>query len=194
MRIIFITLWCLLPVAFAAYHFGPGQEQLKFDHSESLLSEARAAVAEEDWSKAVESYQTALAKLPKDQVELSRRIRLEAAKAKMQNRQLPVAREELEGLVHEMDDDKNADPALRDQARAALANSRYYMTYLMKLEGLPDAAWMPEIEAARQEYKLLAQNSTDSKFAAQCTDDLESSIRLARMDPAELYGLPIPSQ
>jgi outer membrane protein assembly factor BamD (BamD/ComL family) len=194
MRIIFITLWCLLPVAFAAYHFGPGQRQLKFDHSESVLSQARAAVESRDWAAAVEAYQDALAKLPKDQVRLSRQIRLEAAKAKMQNKQLPVAREDLESLVNEIDDDKNADPALRDQARAALANSRYYMTYLMKLEGLPEADWMPEIEAARQEYKLLAQNSTDPGFAAQCADDLESAIRLARMDPAELYGLPIPSQ
>lgn len=59
---------------------------------------------------------------------------------------------------------------------------------------MPDAAWQPEIEAARQEYKLLAQSSPDTAFAAQCADDLEATIRLARMDPAELYGLPIPSQ
>ena len=194
MRIILLTFWCLLPVAFAAYHFGPGQEQLKLDDSEAFLSQARAATINEDWDAAIDAYQSALAKLPKDQVQVARHIRLESAKAKMLAKQLPIAREELEVLVNELDDDQNADPTTRDQARAALANSRYYMTYLMKLEGLPDAAWMPEIEAARQEYKLLAQNSADSDFAARCTDDLESSIRLARMDPAELYGLPIPSQ
>ena len=72
----------------------------------------------------------------------------------------------------------------QDAAVAALEEAR----------DLPDAAWMPEIEAARQEYKLLAQTSTDSAFAARCADDLESAIRLARTDPAELYGLPIPSQ
>ena len=194
MRIIFLTLWCLLPVAFAAYHFGPGQEQLRLDDAETLLSEARAAAGNEDWPAAIEAYQAALAKLPKEKLPLSRHIRLESAKAKMLSKQLPAAREELEALVNEMDDDENADPTTRDQARGALANSRYYMTYLMKLEGLPDAAWMPEIEAARQEYKLLVQTSTDSGFAAQCADDLEASIRLARTDPAELYGLPIPSQ
>ena len=194
MRILLITLWCLLPVAFAAYHFGPGQEQLKLDDTEALLAEARAATENEDWPAAVEAYQSALAKLPKDKVQLSRHIRLESAKAKMLAKQLPVAREELESLVHELDDDQDADPATRDRARAALANARYYMTYLMKLEGLPDDAWQPEIEAARQEYKLLAQTSPDSTFAARCADDLEATIRLARMDPAELYGLPIPSQ
>jgi hypothetical protein len=194
MRIILLTFWCLLPVAFAAYHFGPGQEQLKLDDSEAFLSQARAATINEDWDAAIDAYQSALAKLPKDQVQVARHIRLESAKAKMLAKQLPIAREELEVLVNELDDDQNADPTTRDQARAALANSRYYMTYLMKLEGLPDAAWQPEIEAARQEYKLLAQNSGDAGFAAQCADDLESVIRLARMHPSELYGLPIPSQ
>ena len=194
MRIIAITLWCLLPLAFAAYHFGPGQEQLKLDDTEALLSEARAATENEDWTAAIDAYQNALAKLPKGKVQLSRHIRLESAKAKMLAKQLPAARQELESLVHELDDDQKAVPATRDQARAALANSRYYMTYLMKLEGLPDAAWQPEIEAARQEYKLLTQTSADPAFAAQCADDLEATIRLARMDPSELYGLPIPGQ
>lgn len=194
MKIILITLWCLLPVAFAAYHFGPGQEQLQLDDSERFLSEARAAAGNEQWSEAVEAYQQALAALPADQINLARRIRLETAKARMHAKELPVAREELATLVRELDDDREADPALRDEARAALANSRYYMTYLMKLEGLPDSAWEPEIEAARQEFKLLAQTCPDENFAAQCADDLEASIRLARMAPSELYGLPIPSQ
>jgi hypothetical protein len=194
MKIILITFWCLIPVAFAAYHFGPGQDRLKLDDSEVFLSQARAEAAAEDWPSAVTSYQDALGALPKEQVNLSRRIRLESYKAKMQAKQLPVAREELLALVSELDEDENADPQLRDEARATLANARYYMTYLMKLEGLPDAAWEPEIEAARQEYKLLAQHSTDKDFAAQCANDLEATIRLARTDPAELYGLPIPSQ
>jgi hypothetical protein len=194
MRIIFITIWCLIPVAFAAFHFGPGQDQLQLDTAESHLREARAAAADEDWPAAIEAYAEALSALPKEQVTLSQRIRLESAKAMMLSSQLPTAREDLAALVSELDDDKAADPQLRDEARAALANSRYYMTYLMKLEGLPDAEWEPEIEAARQEFKLLAQNSSDKDLAAKAANDLEASIRLARMDPAELYGLPIPSQ
>ncbi|MDA0767493.1 MAG: hypothetical protein O3A92_11805 [Verrucomicrobia bacterium] len=194
MRIIFLTLWCLLPVAFAAYHFGPGQDQLRLDTTESHLSDARAAAADEDWPTAIEAYAEALAALPKDKTTLSQRIRLESAKAKMLSKQLPAAREELATLVTELDDEQSTDPQLRDEARATLANARYYMTYLMKLEGLPDDAWEPEIEAARQEYKLLAQTSSDKTLAAQCANDLEAAIRLARTDPAELYGLPIPSQ
>lgn len=194
MKILLITIWCLLPIGLAAFHFGPGQELLKFDHAEAQLAKARQAVADEEWSVAVEAYQDALSKLPKEEKQLAFQIRLETAKAMMLNKQLPAARNDLATLVMDLDGDQSASGDLRDNARSALANARYYMTYLMKLEGLPDTAWEPEIEAARQEYKLLATTAKNSELAQRSADDLESAIRLARMDPAELYGLPIPSQ
>ena len=194
MKTLLITLWCLLPIGLAAFHFGPGQDLLKFDDTEAQLAQAREAVANEEWGEAVETYQDALARLPKQEKQLAYQIRLETAKAMMLNKQLPTARQDLAKLVTDLDDDEAAPQKLRDAARSALANSRYYMTYLMKLEGLPDTAWEPEIEAARQEYKLLATSAANSELAKRSADDLESAIRLARMDPAELYALPIPSQ
>lgn len=194
MKTLLITLWCLLPIGLAAFHFGPGQDLLKFDDTEEQLAQAREAVANEEWGEAVETYQDALAKLPRQEKQLAYQIRLETAKAMMLNKQLPTARQDLAKLVTDLDNDEAAPQKLRDAARSALANARYYMTYLMKLEGLPDTAWEPEIEAARQEYKLLATSAANSELAKRSADDLESAIRLARMDPAELYGLPIPSQ
>jgi cell division protein FtsB len=191
MRIIIATLWLLIPLSFAAYHFGPGKENLTLDHTEDILTDARQAVADEDWANAVELYQKALAKLPKDRTYDSRRIQLEIAKAKMQSCGLPEAREDLAELVAELNDDPNASSELKEDALSTLANSRYYMTYLMKLEGLPASEWEPEIEAARQEYKLLAQTTSNKE---KHLNDLEAAIRLARAEPTELYGLPIPSQ
>lgn len=191
MRILFATLWLLLPLGFAAYHFGPGQEKVKLDQTEALLADARTAIVNEDWAEAIESYEKALAKLPKEKKETALRIELEIAKAKMQNEGLTEAREDLIGLVDRVTDDQSLPADLREDALSTLANARYYMTYLMKLEGLPAAEWEPEIEAARQEYKLLAQTgSNKEKHLA----DLESAIRLARAEPTELYGLPIPNQ
>ena len=194
MKIALITFWLLLPIGFAAWHFGPGQTHLKYDDARVLIDQAEAALAKEDYSEAIKKWSDAIGKLPKEEENLSRRLELEIAKAKMLNKKLPEAREELAELMARLDSDPKADPALRDETRAALANSRYYMTYLMKLEGLPDSEWEPEIEAARQEYKLLAESATDSALAEASANDLESAIRLARMDPAELYGLPIPNQ
>ena len=191
MRIILATLWLLVPLGFAAYHYGPGQEQVKLDDTEALLAEARSAVKDENWTTAIESYQKALAKLPKENKEDSIRIQLEIAKAKMQSSGLPEAREDLASLVPQLNDDPSISSGLKEETLSALANARYYMTYLMELEGLPAEEWEPEIEAARQEYKLLAQTGDDKE---KHLADLESAIRLARAEPTELYGLPIPSQ
>ena len=112
-------------------------------------------------------------------------------------KQLPVAHQDLAGLVDELKDDARADPKLLAEARSALANAQYYMTWLMRLEGLPREAWEPEIEAARQTYRLLAEQAAsagDEKAASRNRDDLESAIRLARLDLGELQGLPLPSQ
>lgn len=191
MRIILATLWLLVPLGFAAYHYGPGQEQVKLDHTEEFLAQARSAVQNKNWDSAIESYQKALAKLPKENKETSLRIQLEIAKAKMQNSGLPEAREELANLVSQLKEDPTISSELKEETLSTLANARYYMTYLMKLEGLPAEEWEPEIEAARQEYKLLVQTGSDKE---KHLSDLESAIRLARAEPTELYGLPIPSQ
>ena len=91
----------------------------------------------------------------------------------MENAGLPEAREDLAELVQQLRSDPEVSDQLREEATSTLANARYYMTYLMKLEGLPPAQWEPEIEAARQEYKLLAQTGSDKK---RHLNDLEAAI------------------
>ena len=73
--------------------------------------------------------------------------------------QLPEANVALRELVDQIEDDKTADPKLRDEARETLANAQYYMTWLMRLEGLGSDEWEPEIESARQTYRLLAEQA-----------------------------------
>jgi hypothetical protein len=78
-----------------------------------------------------------------------------------------------------------------------MANSQYYITWLMRLEGHTQEVWEPEIETARQTYKLLAEQAQakgDTTAVKKHTEDLEAAIRLARMDLGELQGLPLPSQ
>lgn len=197
MKILVLTLWCLVPLGLLAYHYGPGQTGIKLDAAATALEQATSKSASSEWKGAISSYEEALAKLPKENVADARRIRLELAKARMEAAELPKAREELAALADELAQDPNAHAGLRDETLATLATSRFYMTYLMKLEGLPDSDWEPEIEAARQEQKLLVRRATeagDDKAAAKHADDLEASIRLARMEPEELYGKAIPKQ
>jgi hypothetical protein len=64
------------------------------------------------------------------------------------------------------------------------------MTWLMRLEGLPQEEWEPEIESARQHFRQLAEKGTGGKERYQ--EKLESAIRLARMDLTDLQGQPLP--
>ena len=71
------------------------------------------------------------------------------------------------------------------------------MTWLMRLEGLGQDEWEPEVESARQTFKMLAEAAEkrgDAAAAAKFREDLESSVRLARMDLSELQGLNLPKQ
>lgn len=196
LRILLLTGWGLLPVGVLAWHMGPGQDQMALDKAAKHVRAAEAAAGEHDYLAAVEGYEAALKALPPGRAE-ARKLRLEKAKAQMLARQLPEAHADLKQLVDELTADPAADPKLLADARSVLANSQYYMTWLMRLEGMDPNDWEPEIEAARQAYKLLAEDAQkrgDADAAKKNREDLESAIRLARMDLGELQGLPLPSQ
>jgi hypothetical protein len=197
MRILFLTGWLLVPVIAAAWHYGPGQERMQLDRIASLLAQADQAANAQQWEQADELYEEALRVLPTDRVAEIRRVRLERAKAQMLAHKLPLARQDLKDLVQELASDPSADPVVLAEARSALANAHYYVTWLMRLEGYTREDWEPEIEAARQNFSLLAEQAEakgDSAGAKKHEEDLESAIRLARMDLTELQGLPLPSQ
>lgn len=211
MRRVMLLVWLVLPLAAGAYHYGPGQDRMRADRAAEAASRAEAAVAAaretaardgDDaarglWADAEAAFTEALAELPAGRVDAARSLRLERAKAQMFISQLPEARQELGALVDELAADPTSDPALLADARGALANAQYFTTWLMRLEGAPREEWEPEIEASRQNYKLLAEQSARSggaEASAATRENLESAVRLARMELSELAGLPLPSQ
>jgi hypothetical protein len=197
MRGLLLLGWLAVPVAFGAYHYGPGRERMRLDDAGRALREADRRAAARDWPGAIDRYDAALALLPADRTEDASRVRLQRAKIMMNDRKLPEAAQELEQLVDGLEQARSADPKLLDDAREAHANSRYYMTWLMRLEGRPETEWGPEIEGARQSYRLLAEKAESRGDAARSRalkEDLESTIRLARLDLDELQGLDLPSQ
>lgn len=196
MRKLAILIWLMIPVAAGAYHYGPGQGHLKLDKADLYLAKAKTAVATENWAEAVFNYEKALELIPESMTLAGQQVRLELNKARMENQGLPDAYEDLQALVEELAADKDAPAELLAEARSTMANSKYYMTWLKRLEGLPPEEWQPDIESARQTYALLAEQAqADGNASAleQNKKDLEAAIRLARMDLGELQGLPLPS-
>jgi hypothetical protein len=197
MRVYLLLGWLMLPIVALAFHWGPGQEQQTLDDAGRMLAKVERLVAAKEWEAVVANCDDALKALPKNRVADGQRIVLERAKARMFIKQLPVAHDELKGLVDDLQSDPTTDPGLLTDAQAALANADYYMTWLMRLEGKPREAWEPAIEASRQTFRLLAEQAEaadNELLARRHREDLQSAIRLARMDLSELQGLPLPSQ
>lgn len=205
------VVWLMLPLAAGAYHWGPGQDQLRLDQAGELLDQAGHAVdsaqqfdsasndlaAQAEWALAAQYYGEALTLLPAERVAERRRVSVELAKSQMNCSKLPLANASLRGLVSELAADAQADQVVLADARRSLASSEYYMTWLARLEGKSREEWEPRIESARQIYKLLAEQSlacNDEAALQRDQHDLEAAIHLARMDLTELQGLPLPSQ
>jgi hypothetical protein len=206
-----IALWLTLPVAAYAYHMGPGQDLMRLDQAGLLIESADAHVTEAqriaevdgdkaafgEWVLAEAEYAEALDLLPDERVDEIRHLKLERAKAQMFISKLPDANGTLSGLVTELLDDPDVDPVLLADVQRTFATSQYYMTWLLRLEGAPREDWEPRIDSARQIFKLLATDAeagSNQATTKEAHEDLESAIRLARMDLSELQGLPLPSQ
>ena len=197
MRTVMILGWLLVPLVGAAYHYGPGQAQMRLDDVGANLADADACAHQDDWTGAADRYDAALNQLPAERTADVRLARLERDKAWMNSGKLPEANADLNALVEELQGEAKPDATILGAARSALANSQYYITWLMKLEGMSRDDWEPEIESSRQTYRLLAEQAEkagDSKAVEQNREDLESAIRLARMEPGELQGLKLPKQ
>lgn len=194
MRLLVLAGWLLLLPAALAYHMGPGQAQAALDSTSNSLAAAEALAGKQEYAKAVDQFDAALKTLPADRPADNRRIRIERAKAQLLGQKLTDAHADMTTLVDELQADEKADPKQLADARAVLANAQYYMTWLMRLEGLGRDEWEPEIEAARQTFKHLAETTADPAAKAEHTKDLEAAVRLARMELGELQGLALPCQ
>lgn len=197
MRSLLIVAWLFLGLGLAIFHFGPGQRHVEIDRIAAVLNSARSHVDARRYADAVNGFDEVLTALPPERVTQSRAVNLEKAKAQMMAAQLPESRQLLEALLVEVTADETVDVRFESEVRAALASSQYYTTWLMRLEGLPEEQWKPEIEAARQHYTQLtkiADQVNDADLETRSHEDLESAIRLARMDISELQGLPLPNQ
>lgn len=190
-RKILFAVWLLVPVALLAYHYGPGQLRLAQDRAALKIAEAKALEAKEDWAAAYRVWGEALAGTPAGQNATRFQIRLSQARARAQMGGIPEAMEDMSSLLDEAVQAK-ADAALQNEIRGSLASSQYYVAWLMRLEGAPGEEWMPPSESARQNFRLLAENTRGATMAEDYEKNLEAVIRLQRMSLDELQGQPLP--
>ncbi|MCP4846742.1 MAG: hypothetical protein GY899_02205 [Verrucomicrobiaceae bacterium] len=193
----FILLWLLVPLAAAAYHYGPGQDKLRADDVAAHIARAKAHLDAEQFSEAVTAFDQAISEMPPGQAKEIPRLRLEKAKAQMQCSGLPQAHKDLVSLLDDLGKNTATPPALIAETKSTLANAQYYMTWLLRLEGHAKEIWEPVIESSRQNYRAAAEFSAQTgqpEAEEKARENLEAAIKLARVDLGELQGLPLPSQ
>ena len=185
--------WLLAPVALLAFHYGPGQASLARDNAARHVAVAQALERGEDWKGAQAAYAAALALVPVQDRVQRRQLRLAQGKARMVSGELPESIADMQALLAEAEKEGGAKAEIHE-IRANLGSAEYYAGWLMRLEGAPTEEWSVQVENARQHFRLLAEEklATGNPGAKGSQEDLEATIRLARMDLSELEGMPLP--
>lgn len=177
------SLWALAPFLAWVWLSGPGDAARRAERTQAQLDDARLAELKEDWSSAVERYDDALG--GELSAEEERAVRLARARASAGEGEMWPAIEQLEALMLEADDSD------REAVRSELAMQRYFMAWLMRLEGGEREEWFPESELAREHFRLLSETADPSR-SVDYAKNVEAVLRLQQMDLNELMALPLP--
>ena len=121
-------------------------------------------------------------------------LQLARANARIYIGELPEA---MLAMAHLLDETaKGSDSKLESKVRSSLASAQYYTGWLMRLELAEKKEWKEPLEKARQNFRLLAEQTakTDAKASGDHQKNLEAVVRLARMDLSEVQALPLPKK
>ena len=189
-----IFLWVLAPVALLAYHYGPGQAGLAREEAKASIQAAMDFKAKEQWPQAIDAYNEALAALPQTETAKRQQLQLARANARIYVGELPEAMLSMEHLLDETA--KGSDKELESKVRSSLASAQYYTGWLMRLELAEKEEWKEPLEKARQNFRLLAEQTdkTDATASEDHQKNLEAVVRLARMDLSDVQALPLPKK
>lgn len=191
-----LLLWLLVPLPVVVWHYGGGQEWLARDRAQSLVTQAQTAEAAKNWEEAGRLFHEAAAQVGNSDARL--RAQLELAQVRMRYRQ-GGAVEAIDGIDRLIADRRFADlpPELQREARELGGRIHYHAAWVMRLEGAQRDLWMEEAELARQNFRMLTEQSLDAgrtNYAGLQQTNLETAVRLQRMSLTELMGRPLPEE
>ena len=202
MRKKLLVVWILLPVAMIAIHYGPGQRWLALDRARGLASAGIAAEQSGQLPRARALYQQALAVRPATDRVARTHMQLADARIRSKTGEPVEAMETMESIV--------SDPAfeslpaeLQREARELSGRTHYYAAWVMRLESTPRDIWMEAAETARQNFRMLAEETRDAsasggEVAPAVADtgrkNLEAAVKLERMGLIDLMARPLPEE
>jgi hypothetical protein len=191
-----ILLWLLLPLPVVVLHFGRGQQWLARDKAHAFIVKAQAMEKQEKWQDADRLYRDAAKCVGAAEADVKMRLDLAQVRTRFRQGDAVAAMDQMDKVVN--DAGFSAMPVeFRREARELAGRIHYYAGWVMRLEGARRELWMEEAELARQNYRLLAEQSAvegakDYSLVQQY--NLESSVLLQRMSLYELMAKPLPKE
>lgn len=196
MKRLFLFFWLLAPLPVVVWHYGPGQRWLARDHAHSLIQQAQKFEADKKWAEAEPLYREAAAKVRDADPQL--KTQLDIALVRQRYRQ-GGAVEAIDMIDQVISDPKfpNQAPELRREARELAGRIHYHAAWVMRLEGAQKDLWMEEAELARQNFRLLSEETLSAGrtgYSQLQQTNLEASVRLQRMGLVDLMAKPLPEE
>ena len=191
-----LLLWILIPLPVVVWHFGAGQEWPARDRAHTLFKDAQAAESRKAWSEAEAFYKEAANHVKSSEATV--KAQLEIALARTRYRQGGAV--DSIDLIDRVISDRNfpSQPeAQQREARELAGRIHYYAAWVLRLEGAQRDLWMEEAELARQNFRMLSEQTMAAgrtNYSLLQQTNLESAVRLQRMSLSELMARPIPEE
>jgi len=177
MRKLFLFVWLLVPVAAGAYHYGPGQDRMRADRAAEAVSRAEAAALEARATAAKSGDDAARASWAEAEEAYGEAIELLPQGSAAEGRRLRLERAKAQMFVGKLPDARRDLASLVDEISG---------------DPKPDATLLDESRAALANAQYYS--TWLLRLGGASREDVESAVRLERMDLADLQGLPLPSQ
>jgi len=196
MKRLALFLWLLLPLPFVVWHYGPGQKWFARDQAHKLIQQAQKAEAQKNWREAETLFRDASERVRNTDPRLKTQLDIALVRARYRQGGAVEAIDGIDGLINESR--FHSQPAeLQREARELAGRIHYHAAWVMRLEGAQKDLWMEEAELARQNFRLLSEETLfagRTNYSQLQQTNLESAVRLQRMGLVELMARPLPEE
>jgi hypothetical protein len=191
-----VLLWLLLPLPVVVLHFGRGQQWLARDKAHAFVKQAEIAEEKENWQQADQLYGAAAKCVTTESRDLKLRLELAQVRTRFRMGEAVAA---IDGADKLLDDPAMAamPSDFQHESRELAGRIHYYAGWVMRLEGASRELWMEEAELSRQNFRLLAEQSSAQgakEYTGKQQENLESAVQLQRLSLAELMARPLPKE
>jgi len=191
-----LLLWILIPLPVVVWHFGAGQEWLARDRAHGLLRQAQEAEGRKAWPEAEAFYKEAANHVKSSEATVKTQLEIALARTRYRQGGAVDSIDLIDRVISDRNFSKQPEAQQRE-ARELAGRIHYYAAWVLRLEGAQRDLWMEEAELARQNFRMLSEQTLAAgrtNYSMLQQTNLESSVRLQRMSLTELMARPLPEE